>query len=76
MLTKNVAVFVMDIGCSHKNQDHVLGNQSEMISFNKDRNISLNPFSTLSSNGTLYAKALELIKKGHELQEITKITGL
>ena len=76
MLTKNVAVFVMDIGGSYKNLAHLLGDQSEMVSFNKDSNISLNPFSTLSSSGTLYAKALELLKKGHELQEITEITGL
>ena len=76
MLTKNVAVFVMDIGGSYKNIAHLLGSQSEMVSFNKDSNISLNPFATLSNSGTLYAKALELLSSGNSTLQTAEITGL
>ena len=76
MLTKDVAVFVMDIGGSYKNIAHLLGSQSEMVSFNKDSNISLNPFATLSNSGTLYAKALELLTSGNSTLQTAEITGL
>ena len=76
MLTKNVAVFVMDIGGSYKNLAHLLNTQSELVSFNKDSNISLNPFATLSNSGTLYAKALELLTSGNSTYQVAEITGL
>jgi conjugal transfer ATP-binding protein TraC len=76
MLTKDVAVFVMDIGGSYKNIAHLLNTQSEMVSFNKDSNISLNPFATLSNSGTLYAKALELLTSGNSIHRVAEITGL
>ena len=76
ILTKNVAVFVMDIGGSYKNIAHLLGRQSEMISFNKDSNISLNPFSGLSGSGAIFVKALEMLKEGKKTSEISEITGL
>jgi type-IV secretion system protein TraC len=76
MLTQDVAVFVMDIGGSYKNIAHLLKDQSEMVRFNKDNKISLNPFATLSNSGTIYAKALELINSGTTTKEISEITGL
>jgi conjugal transfer ATP-binding protein TraC len=76
MLTQETAVFVMDIGGSYKNIARLLGEQSEMISFNKDNKMSLNPFATLSHSGTIYAKALELINDGVSLEGISEITGL
>lgn len=76
MLTQGVAVFVMDIGGSYKNIAHLLGLQSEMVRFNKDNKISLNPFATLSNSGTIYAKALELLSSGVSLKKISEITGL
>jgi conjugal transfer ATP-binding protein TraC len=76
MLTKNVAVFVMDIGGSYKNIAHLLGRQSEMVSFNKDSNISLNPFSGLSGSGAIFVKALEMLQQGKKTSEISEITGL
>jgi len=76
MLTKNVAVFVMDIGGSYKNIAHLLGRQSEMVSFNKDSNISLNPFSGLSGSGAIFVKALEMLQLGKKTSEISEITGL
>lgn len=76
MLTQNVAVFVMDIGGSYKNIARLLAEQSEMICFNKDNKMSLNPFATLSNSGTIYAKALELLSTGVSLEGISEITGL
>lgn len=76
MITQNVAVFVMDIGGSYKNVARLLGKQSEMIRFNQDNKISLNPFATLSNSGTIYVKALELLNSGVHLEEISEITGL
>lgn len=74
LLTQDVAVFVMDIGASYKNICNLLG--GEMVRFNKDNDISLNPFATLSSSGAIYAKALELLKAGKSTEEITEITKL
>lgn len=76
MLAADVAVFVMDIGASYKNIAHLLATQSEMISFNQDNKISLNPFATLSNSGTIYAKALEMLTNGSSIKEISEITGL
>ncbi len=76
MLTQNVAVFVMDIGGSYKNIARLLAKQSEMIGFNKESKISLNPFATLSNSGTIYVKALELLSNGIDIEKITEITGL
>ena len=73
-LAQNVAVFVMDIGGSYKNITHAFG--GEMVRFNKDNKISLNPFSSLSNSGTLYVKALELIASGMKTSNILEITGL
>jgi conjugal transfer ATP-binding protein TraC len=74
MLAQDVAVFVMDIGASYKNICKLLG--GEMVRFNKDNDISLNPFATLSSSGAIYAKALELLKEQKSIEEIADITGL
>lgn len=76
MLAQDVAVFILDIGASYKNLCHTQG--GEMIQFNQDCTISLNPFSLLSGSGARYAKALELLKNKKEisLEEIANITGL
>lgn len=76
MLTQDVAVFVMDIGGSYKNIAHLLGSQSEMVRFNQTSKISLNPFSTLSNSGTIYAKALEMLTSGAGIKEVSELTGL
>jgi type-IV secretion system protein TraC len=76
MLTQDVAVFVMDIGGSYKNIAHLLGNQSELVSFNSSSNISLNPFANLSNSGAVYVKALEMLTSGSSFEEITELTGL
>jgi conjugal transfer ATP-binding protein TraC len=76
MLAQDVAVFVMDIGASYKNIAHLLGNRSEMVSFNKENKISLNPFSALSNSGAVYVKALEMLGLGRTIKEISEITGL
>lgn len=76
MLTKDIAVFVMDIGGSYKNISRLLGSQSEMIRFNQDCDISLNPFSSLSGSGAIYVKALEMLAGGKKVSEISEITGL
>jgi|GEM_PF-876672 len=74
MLATDVAVFVMDIGGSYENIcTQVSG---EMIRFNKETDLSLNPFATLSSSGAIYAKAIELMKKGKSDLEISEVTGL
>ena len=74
MITQDVAVFVMDIGASYKNVCKLL--DGEMVRFNKENAMSLNPFATLSSSGAVYAKALELLKVGTDIEEIMKITSL
>ncbi len=76
MLAQDVAVFILDIGASYKNICQAQG--GEMIRFNQDCSISLNPFSGLSGSGARYAKALELLKSSKEitLEEIANITGL
>jgi conjugal transfer ATP-binding protein TraC len=76
MLTQDVVVFVMDIGGSYKNIAHLLGDRSELVRFNNDNKISLNPFANLSNSGTIYAKALELLSSGTDTCEISEITGL
>lgn len=76
MLTTDVAVFVMDIGGSYKNIAHLLAKQSELVRFNKENKISLNPFATLSSSGAIYTKALEMFVCGSSITEISEITGL
>ena len=74
MIAQDVAVFVMDIGASYKNICKLLG--GEMVRFNKENAMSLNPFATLSSSGAVYAKTLELLKAGTNIEEIMKITSL
>ena len=74
MMALDVAMFVMDIGGSYKNITHLL--DGEMVRFNKDNKISLNPFAALSNSGTVYAKALELMAKGKKASDISDITGL
>lgn len=74
MLAQDVAVFVMDIGASYKNICKLLG--GEMVRFNKDNDMSLNPFATLFSSGAVYAKAIEMLNKGILREEITQVTGL
>lgn len=74
MLAQDVAVFVLDIGASYQNICHLLG--GELIRFNKDNNISLNPFATLSNSGARYAKALEMIKSNFNFSSISQKTGL
>lgn len=76
MLAQDVAVFVMDIGGSYKNIARLLDDQSEMVSFNKDSRISLNPFATLSNSGAIYTKALELLASSVDIAEISRVTGL
>jgi type-IV secretion system protein TraC len=74
MLAQDVAIFIMDIGASYKNICHLLS--GEMVRFNKENKISLNPFAGLSNSGAIYTKALELLSQGYEIKEIAKITGL
>lgn len=52
-------VFILDIRASEKKicQAH----DGEMIRFNQEGSISLNPFSELSGRGAKYTKALELL---------------
>ena len=76
MLAQDVAVFVMDIGGSYKNIAHLLSGRSEMVSFNKDNKISLNPFSALSNSGAVYVKALEMLGLARTIKEISEVTGL
>ena len=73
-MAQNVAVFVMDIGASYKNICKLLS--GEMVRFNKDNKMSLNPFATLSSSGAVYTKALELLKAKKTVEEIMITTGL
>lgn len=70
----DTAVFVMDIGGSYKNICKAMG--GEMVRFNSENKISLNPFATLSNSGAVYAKALKLMKAGHKDQDIAEITDL
>lgn len=74
MLATDVAVFVMDIGGSYKNICSRVG--GEMIRFNKETDLSLNPFATLSSSGAIYVKAIELMRQGKTDWEIAEVTGL
>ena len=74
MLAQDVAVFILDIGASYKNICQA--QDGEMIRFNHECKISLNPFASLSGSGARYAKALELLKMGKDAEEIVKITGL
>lgn len=74
LLAQNTAVFVMDIGGSYKNICKLL--DGEMVRFNQENKVSLNPFATLSNSGATYFKALELIKANTSDEEIREITGL
>ena len=74
MIAQDVAVFIIDIGGSYKNICKLLS--GEMVRFNKENTISLNPFAALSSSGAIYAKALELLAKNQTISEISTITGL
>lgn len=74
MLAQDVSVFVLDIGGSYQNIAHLLG--GELIRFNKDNNISLNPFANLSNSGIKYAKALEMLRANINFEIISSKTGL
>ena len=74
MLALDTAVFVLDIGASYKNICAL--QKGEMVRFNHQTNISLNPFATLSNSGARYAKARALLKKGYPIAEVVTITGL
>ena len=74
MIAQDVATYIIDIGGSYRNICKLL--KGEMVRFNKENKISLNPFATLSHSGAIYAKALELLKGGCETSEIVDITGL
>jgi len=74
MLAKDTAMFVLDIGASYKNICNLLG--GELVQFNHNCDISLNPFATLSSSGAKYAKALELLRSKKDIASIAEITGL
>lgn len=74
MVAKGVSVFVIDIGASYQNIcDQLSG---EMIRFNKDCDISLNPFASLSNSGAVYQKAMELVCRGDSDESIEDLTGL
>ncbi len=74
LLAQDVAVFVMDIGASYKNICHLLG--GEMIRFDKNNKLSLNPFATLSSSGAVYTKALSMLRSGVAIEKVVQVTGL
>lgn len=74
MIAQDTAVFVLDIGASYKNICKLLG--GEMIRFNHNCDISLNPFANLSNSGARYIKTLELLKNRVPIAEIQDITGL
>lgn len=74
MLSQGVSIFIMDIGASYKNLCHLLS--GEMVRFNTESQISLNPFSSLSGSGATYMKALELLKSGKSKEEVSNITDL
>ena len=74
LMAQDTAVFVMDIGASYKNICLLLG--GEMIRFNSENRMSLNPFADLSSSGGKFAAALNLLKLGKNVEEVSNITGL
>ncbi len=74
MLAQDVAVFVLDIGASYKNICKLLS--GELVQFNQNCDISLNPFAALSGSGARYSKALELLQCNTAIEEIADITGL
>jgi type-IV secretion system protein TraC len=74
MLAQDVAVFVLDIGASYQNIAHIL--DGEIIRFNQDNNISLNPFAALSNSGALYVAAKQMLGAGLGFDEIAAKTGL
>jgi type-IV secretion system protein TraC len=74
MISQDTAVFVMDIGASYKNICHLI--DGELVRFNKDNRISLNPFATLSNSGGNFIKALELLKQKVDIKQVAEITGL
>jgi conjugal transfer ATP-binding protein TraC len=73
-LSQDVAVFVLDIGASYQNLAHLL--DGEIIRFNQDNNISLNPFASLSSSGAVYVAAGQMFKAGLSDVEVSLKTGL
>lgn len=74
MISKDVAVFVLDIGASYKNICKI--QDGEMIQFNHSCNISLNPFASLADSGAVLMKALQLMEQGIDDEEIQLKTGL
>lgn len=74
MSAQDVAIFVMDIGGSYENICDSLG--GEMVRFDKNNKLSLNPFATLSSSGAVYTKALSMIGSGATIEKIVQVTGL
>lgn len=74
LLAQDTSVFVMDIGASYKNICHLLG--GEMVRFNSENKMSLNPFASLSGSGGLFAAALNLLNQGKDVSTISQITGL
>lgn len=73
-LAQDVAIFIMDIGASYKNICHRCG--GEMVRFNKENKISLNPFAALSNSGGVYTKALELLGQKYDAAKVSEVTGL
>ena len=74
VISQDVAVFVMDIGASYKNICRLL--DGEMVRFDKNNKLSLNPFATLSSSGAIYTKALSMLGAGASIEKVAQVTGL
>ena len=70
MISKDVAVFVLDIGASYKNICKI--QDGEMIQFNHSCNISLNPFASLADSGAVLMKALQLMEQGIDDEESSR----
>ena len=73
-LNKDRAVFIMDIGASFKNLCGISG--GELVQFNGENAISLNPFASLSGSGARYRQALNMWGRGIGREEILEKTGL
>lgn len=74
MLAQNKSVFVLDIGGSYQNICELIG--GELLRFNKESKVSLNPFASLAGSGAIYAKALSMMQEGKNLEVIADSTGL
>ncbi|RYE27415.1 MAG: conjugal transfer protein TraC [Sphingobacteriaceae bacterium] len=74
MLVQEKSVFILDIGASYQNICDLV--EGESVRFNKEGNISLNPFASIAGSGASYITARDMLAKNYSYEEVCYETGL